>query len=313
MSINKIQFDKGLSLNDFMFRYGTEEQCREALMEWKWADGYICPACGYHKGCRIKTRDVYQCHRCHHQTSLTAGTIFDSTRLPLGKWFLGIYLMTQCKNGISTLEMMRHLGVSYRTAWRLRHKLMEVMYERDAGRKLEGDIELDDAYLGGQRSGGKRGRGAQGKTPFLAAVEKNECQHPIHIKLSRLERFSGQEIEHWAEENLQPGSKVVTDGLACFKSIAKTGCIHESKTVGSHRQAALDPAFHWVNTTLGNIKNSLQGTFHVVFEKYAHRYLAEFQYRYNRRFDLASMFTRLAYVSTHTSPRPEWLLKLAEI
>lgn len=313
MAVNKVQFQKGMSLRDFLKQYGAEGQCREALLKWKWPEGYVCPMCGYHKGCKIKRRGVYQCNRCHHQTSLTAGTIFDSTKLPLRTWFLAMYLMTQSKNGVSTLEMTRHLGVSYRTAWRLRHKLMEVMYERNENRKLKGDIELDDAYLGGQRSGGKRGRGAPGKIPFLAAVEKNKQEHPIYMKLSRLEGFSGQEIESWVGDNLQPGSTVVSDGLQCFSSVGKAGCIHKTKRVGSHKQAVLEPSFHWVNTALGNIKNSLQGTFHVVFDKYAHRYLAEFQYRFNRRFDLPSMFARLAYVSTHTTPRPEWLLKLAEI
>ena len=313
MTVNSNQFQKGMSLWQLNEKYGTEEKCREAVFRMKWPEGYVCPACGHNKGCQIKSRKLYQCHRCHHQTSLTAGTIFDSTKLPLAKWFLAIYLLTQAKNGISSLELMRHLGVTYRTAWRLRHKLMEVMYERNENKKLKGNIELDDAYLGGERSGDKRGRGAPGKIPFLAAVEKNEKGHPLYIKLSRVETFSKQQVENWSIENIQPGSSVVTDGLSCFLGIESAGCIHKTKKVGSHKQAVMEPAFKWVNTVLGNVKNSLRGTYHVVFEKYAHRYLAEFQYRFNRRFDLFSLVPRLAYVALRISPRPEWLLKLAEI
>ena len=313
MSRNKIQFQKGMDMLEFQELYGTEKKCRSALFQWRWPQGYVCPICGYHKGCEIKNRKVYQCNRCHHQTSVTAGTVFDSTRLPLRIWFLCIYILTQSKKGVSTMELMRQLGISYNAAWRMKHKLMQVMYERDSARKLKGDIEMDDAYLGGQRSGAKRGRGAPGKIPFIAAVEKNKQGHPAYVKFAKLVGFRKEEIENWSVENLSPGSKVVTDGLYCFTGVEKSGCLHKIKRVGSHRQAVLEPSFHWVNTILGNLKNSLRGTYHVVHAKYCHRYLAEFQYRFNRRFDLSSMVTRLAYVAVHTSPRPEWCLKLAEM
>ncbi len=313
MALKSVQFQPGISMFRFQEQYGTEEKCREALLKWRWPRGYVCPMCGCSKGCEIKRRRLYQCNQCHHQTSLTAGTIFDSTKLSLRVWFLAMYIMTQTKNGTSTLEMARHLGVTYTTAWRLRHKLMEVMYMRNENMKLKGNIEMDDSYLGGQRSGCKRGRGAPGKIPFIAAVEKNKQGHPVYVKLARLDGFRKEEIEKWSVQNLSPGSKVVTDGLNCFTGVKKSGCLHTTKRVGSHRQAVLEPSFHWVNTVLGNLKNSLRGTFHVVHPKYSHRYLAEFQYRFNRRFDLSALIARLAYVSLRTTPRPEWLLKLAEI
>ena len=102
---------------------------------------------------------VFQCNRCKRQVSLPAGTIFQSTKLPLNAWFLAIYLLTQARNGISALEPGRHLSVSDNTVWKLKHKLMQVMQECDAGRKLSGTVQMEDAYLGGERHGGKRGRG----------------------------------------------------------------------------------------------------------------------------------------------------------
>ena len=100
-------------------------------------------------------------------------------------WFQAIYLMTQDKKGVSAMKLHRHLGISYNAAWRIRHKLMQVMMERDREHPLSGWIQLDDAYLGGERSGGKRGRGAPGKTPFVAAVQTNEQGHPLRMEAHR--------------------------------------------------------------------------------------------------------------------------------
>ena len=130
MRKNPVQFQKGLALHEFMAEYGTEEQCREALFRLRWPNGFVCPECGETSYCELKSRKLYQCHKCHHQSSLSAGTIFHGTRLALKKWFLAIYLLTQRKKSISALEPKRELGVNYNTAWLVKHKLMQVMYER---------------------------------------------------------------------------------------------------------------------------------------------------------------------------------------
>ena len=116
--------------------------------------GFVCPHCGHDRGCQLNTHKLQQCNRCHHQTSITAGTIFDSTKLPLTVWFQAIYLMTQDKKGVSAMKLHRHLGISYNAAWRMKHKLMQVMMERDREHPLSGWIQLDDAYLGGEREVG---------------------------------------------------------------------------------------------------------------------------------------------------------------
>lgn len=195
----------------------------------------------------------------------------------------------------------------------MKHKLMQVMLERDSSRKLKGRIEIDDSYLGGERSGYKRGRGARGKTPFVAAVEKSDDNQPVRIKLTKLKGFRRKELERWSKHHLASGSAVVSDGLACFTQVTKAGCVHEVNFTGSGRKSARHPAFKWVNTVLGNLKNALRGTYHAVRPEHAPRYLAEFQYRFNRRYDLCSIVPRLAYAAAHTSPRPERILKLAEM
>ena len=308
MARNPVQFQKGISLNEFLSLYGTEQQCFDALYHWRWPNGFVCPNCGHDRGCQLTTHKLQQCYRCNRQTSITAGTIFEATKLPLTVWFQGIYFMTQDKKGASAMKLHRQLGISYNAAWRMRHKLMQVMMERDRAHPLGGFIQLDDAYLGGERSGGKRGRGAPGKTPFVAAVETNAEGHPLRVKLTVVEGFRLTEIAAWAQQHLSPGTQVLSDGLACFNGVTAAGCVHEPMVTGGGKAAVERPEFRWVNTILGNI--ALCGTYHAVRPKYAQRYLAEFEYRFNRRFDLPDIIPRLVYVALRTPPMPERLLKL---
>jgi len=167
MAKNKIQFQRGLSLNQFFSQYGTEQQCHAALFRMRWPLGYICPACGHKGYCEIRSRKVYQCNRCHYQTSVINETIFAATKLPLKTWFLGIYLITQSKDGISSLNMGRTLGISANAALRMKHKLQQAMKENDDNHQLDGLILMDDAYWGGKKRDGKRGRGHQEKCHLL--------------------------------------------------------------------------------------------------------------------------------------------------
>jgi transposase-like protein len=159
MARNAVQFQKGLSEAEFTRLYGTEQQCRAIVIAARWPDGFACPACGGGQHSVIKSRDLFQCTACRRQTSPIAGTIFASTKLPLQTWFRAMDHMTQSKQGISSIELGRRLGVSQTTAWKIKHKLKQVMMERDASKQLTGRIEIDATYLGGERSGGKRGRG----------------------------------------------------------------------------------------------------------------------------------------------------------
>jgi transposase-like protein len=312
MPKNPIQFQKGLGLHEFLVQYASEQQCREALYNLRWPKGYICPECGNTTGCELKKRAIYQCHKCHHQTSLTAGTIFHGTKLPLTKWFLAVYLLTQRKKSTSALQLSREIAVNYNTAWKIKHKLMQVMMERERGKKLSGRIEIDDAYMGGEKPG-KRGRGSPNKVPFVAAVETTQDGRPVKIQLRRVRGFRQREIARFAKSCLAPGSDVVSDGLWCFKGVTEAACRHSTIVTGGGRKSAQLSCFKWVNTMLGNVKNSLLGTFHAIRVKHAPRYLAEFEYRFNRRFDLPAMIDRLIYVALRTPPMPYRLLRMAEV
>ncbi|WP_281649235.1 IS1595 family transposase, partial [Parendozoicomonas sp. Alg238-R29] len=294
MPKNKVQFQKGLSLPAFLSQYGKEEQCRDQFFQWRWPDGFECPLCRCKEHCTLKRRELFQCNRCHHQTSLTTGTIMESTKLPFTTWFLAMYLMTQTKNGISALELSRQLGISYNATWRLKHKLMQVMKERDDSSPLHGYVQVDDAYWGGEKHGGKPGRGSENKHPFVAAVETNEENHPLSMRFSMVTSFRKEELELWAKKHLSSQTQlVISDGLGAFIGIANAGHLHKAVVTGGGHASMSNELFTWVNTMIGNVKNSLRGSYHSINPKHLPRYLAEFCYRFNRRFDMGAMISRL--------------------
>jgi hypothetical protein len=256
---------------------------------------------------------LFQCQACRHQTSLIAGTVMQGTKLTLTVWFLAIYLISQAKTGLSALALMRQLGVSYPTAWLIHHKLMQAMAEREERYVLEGQVQVDDAYLGGERSGGKVGRGSENKVPFVAAVSLSDDGHPLRTKLTPVPGFSLKAIEQWAKTSLAPGSIVFSDSLACFAAVTQAGCTHQPTVVAGRKPRDL-PQFQWINTVLGNLKTSLNGSYHAFnFRKYAARYLAAFTYRFNRRFDLSTLHERLLVAAVRCAPHPQRSIRIAEV
>jgi hypothetical protein len=314
MPMNSIQFQPGLSMPEFIQLYGTETQCEAALIQARWPTGFCCPACGHSGHCMLSSRSptTFQCNACHQQTSLIAGTLFQSSNLPLTTWFLAIYLISQAKTGISALALKRHLGVSYPTAWLIQHKLMQAMTERENRYRLSGTVQADDAYLGGERRGGKAGRGSENKVPFVAAVSTDKEGHPGRVKLTPLPGFTTEAVTDWANNHLSPGCTVLSDGLACFAGVSAVGCLHIPHVIGGRKPDEL-PEFRWVNTVLGNVKTSLSGAYHAFdFSKYARRYLGAFAYRFNRRFQLKTLPERLLIAAANTGPRSEAWLRMAE-
>ena len=295
---------RGLSDEAFREAFGAEEQCRSALVRLRWPDGFLCPSCGHRGHCVLAGRGLYQCNRCKKQTSPTAGTIFHATKLPLTLWFAAIHLIVTAKNGISSVELGRRLGVKQPTAWAVKHKIMAVMARREGETPLSGRVEMDDAYLGGVRSGGKRGRGAAGKTPFVAAVSTSPEGRPRKLKLAPVKGFRKREIARGAKHWLAPGTAVVTDGLGCWSALDETACSHQAIRTGSGRKAARVASFKWVNTTLGNIKCAITGTYRKLGPDHAGRYLASFAWRYNRRYQLETMIPRFVHSAARTEPMP---------
>lgn len=268
-----------ISLIEWQKSYGTEKACAATLAKYRWPQGFICPKCGNDSSWYITTRRVYQCSRCQHQVSVTAGTLFHSTNLPLVKWFWAIYLMASDKGGISALRLSKHIGVSWPTARNMLKKIRTAMAHRDSIYRLFDElIELDDTYVGGKKPG-KRGRGAKGKKPILVAVE-HKGKTAGFVAMKAVEAVSGKEIKHFLERHLNNGQKIRTDALPAM-NIVKESHQHDKKVTPSEETSSWLPLVHIV---IGNMKTFLNGTFHGVTHRYLQEYLDEFCYRFNRRF-----------------------------
>lgn len=317
MAMNRVQFQAGLSMRDFQSRYGSEEQCESALFAARWPQGWRCSRCDCSRSFVTQNgsgRRLWECLICGYQSSSIVGTVLEHTKLPLSVWFLAMYLMTQSKNSVSALELKRQLGVTYKTAWLVKHKLLQTMLLREEPRRLDGRVEIDDAYLGGERAGSiNGGRGAFNKTAFVAAVQTDMDGKPRFMRLTPIAAFTKDAFTDWASKSLASTAHVVSDGLHCFMQATRVAASHERHVTGSGRQAAKRVEFRWVNTMLGNLKTALAGTYHSFdHAKYAARYLAEFAYRFNRRFDLAAMLPRLLRAAAVTKPQPLTALRWSE-
>jgi transposase-like protein len=311
MTFNTVQFQPGMSLPEFLHCFGTEAHCAAALKAARWPGGFRCPRCNSdaHYVVGHGARRLFQCNACRHQASLTAGSLMEHTKLPLTTWFLAIYLISQAKTGLSALALMRQLGVSYPTAWLLHHKIMRATAARESCHRLQGAVQVDDAYLGGERAGGKPGRGSENKVPFVAAVSLDAKNRPRFLKLSMVSGFTSEAIGQWAKACLAPGSTVVSDGLGCFAAVSTAGCTHQPVVVGDRKPRDL-PQFLWVNTVLGNLKTTLAGAYHSLkYRKYGASYLAAFAYRFNRRFDLRGLVSRLIVDVARCAPAKELVIR----
>lgn len=267
MPMNMIQFQSGLSLPEFLRQYGTEAQCRAALYRWRWPSGFRCPACQGQDQTSFQRggQTLYQCRGCQHQTTLISGTLLASTKLPLTTWMLAIYLLTSTKTNLAALELKRHLGVCYRTAWRLKHKIMQAMAEREKSRKLSGFVQIDDAYLGGERNGGKPGRGSENKQPFVIAVSTDEhLEHPTFAVIEPVRAFDNASLTEWVARRLAPDAEAFTDGLGCFRRIEAAGHAHTVLETAGGRAATEVAGARWVNVVLSNVKRALDGAYHAI-------------------------------------------------
>jgi hypothetical protein len=177
---------------------------------------------------------------------------------------------------------------------------------------LSGDIQADDACLGGELAGGKAGRGSENKVPFVGAMSLNDVGRPMYVKMAPVPGFTLKAISEWAKVELSPGCVVISDSSACFACVTGAGCQHHAIIAGG-RKPKDSPEFKWINMALGNLKASLGGPHHAFdFAKYGSRYLGAFAYRFNRRFDLGSIAARLIVASATIGPRPATWIRQAE-
>lgn len=267
-----------ISLLEWQKRFGTERACEKVLVKIRWLNGFVCPRCNSTDASYIKTRKVYQCSHCRYQVSITAGTLFHSTNLPLVKWFWAIYFAATDKGGISALRLAKHIGVSWPTARKVLGKIRIAMANRDSVYRLENFIEFDDAYIGGKRPG-KRGRGAAGKKPILVAVETKDKKARF-MAVEAVDVISKETVREFLQHHMKAGQIVRTDAFPALNPVQEMHD-HQKKVVPAEEVSKWLPMVHIV---ISNLKIFLNGTFHGVSFKYLQEYLDEFSYRFNRRF-----------------------------
>lgn len=290
---------ESMTLLEFQKRFASKEDCLQYLFEKRWPNGFECPRCSANKAYYLSARKLHQCAECRHQTSVTARTIFHRTRTPLRVWFWMIFLMSRNKAGHSMLGLQKLLGIrGYRTAWSMGHKIRKAMADRNGCYQLAGLIEMDDAYFGGSRPE-KRGRGAHGKARVLVAAE-NRGDRPGFASMDVVDRIDEEAVRRVTRERIRAEQTIRTDGYSSFRTLTKEGFDHQRLLIGCPQQAS--EKFPWVHTLISNAKSVFQGIHHGVALRHLHRYLAEYCYRFNRRYWEEELFDRLLTACSFSTP-----------
>jgi transposase-like protein len=275
-----------LGLLEFTRAFDTDEKCRSFLEEIRWPDGPTCPHCSskkvYKYKSRVYRRGLYVCGECEKQFTVTVGTIFEDTHLPLPKWFLAIYLISYSKKGISANQLAKMLGTTYKTAWHLNHRIRHCMEHNGLQGLLTGTVEVDETYVGGKPRKGnnkphKRGRGTD-KAPVVALVERNgnAVSHPV-------ERVDAKTLKGAIRETVSKDSVIMTDEWKSYRGLDREFAGHQ---VVKHGQGQFVDGFAFTNTAesfFSLLKRGVYGVFHHVSKKHLHRYCNEFAFRWNCR------------------------------
>jgi transposase-like protein len=293
-----------MSLLDFQERFPDEQACWEYMVKLRWPDGPRCNDCESTRFDLIRTRHVFECRGCRKQLSVTAGTIFHKSRVSLRKWFWAIFLMATSKKGVSMLYLQQQLGIkSYRSVWMMGHKIRSAMIEREELYTLTGSVQTDEIFIGGKQSREDKKKFGNNKTPFLMMVsESSDGKAPRFLKIEELEDITKKYIIPAIELGVEPGSLLKTDGAVIFVGAKKRGYNLNQSSYNQFPEATTEH-LKWLNTLTSNLKRFLISTYHGVFPKYRRAYLAEFAYRFNRRYWPDQAFDRLLYACLHAEPK----------
>ena len=259
--------------------YSNDDQCRDLLERLRWPAGIACLRCGSMGISEYKKRPVYQCNDCRYDFSVTAGTIMHDSHLPLRKWFLAIYLMCESKKGVSALQLKRTLGVAYKTAWYLCHRIREAMGNDPLeGPSLVGIVEVDETLVGGKTRG--KGRAYKGNKTWVAgAIQRNggvRLERIPDVKRNTLHDFIRRTVKDEAEA-------IYTDELASYLGIADHNTRHETVNHSMEEWTVGDVHTNSIEGVWSMFKRSIIGAFHKVSTKHLDRYLDELEWRFSNR------------------------------
>jgi len=266
-----------MNIMKLMDRFHSDESCRNTLTELRWPDGVTCPHCESKDIRNSYTRDQYDCGSCGYQFSVLSGTTFHDTHLPLPKWFVAIYLMVESKKGISANQMKRTLGVSYKTAWYLCHRVRNAMTEARP-KLLREIVEVDETYVGGKTKG--RGHGYKGNKTIVVGATQRKGE-------ARLQVVGGndrQTLHQFIRENTAPDTKAIyTDEWPAYKGIADADTKHKTVNHSAEEWVRGDVHTNTVEGVWSLLKRSIVGSYHKISVKHLDSYLDELEWRFNNR------------------------------
>jgi len=268
---------KDMNLIQLIEQFRDEDQCRKALERMKWPDGIKCPRCGSEKISRIYKRDQFDCDSCHYQFSVTAGSIFHDSHLPLWKWFLAVYLMIESKKGMSALQMKRTLKVAYQTAWYLCHRIRKAMEEAAPEPQLTGTVEVDETYVGGKYDRRRK------RNPWEKQAVMGLLQRKGKFEAKTIPTTGRKILYGIISERVNKDSEIMTDELAAYKILDKTGYKHESVNHSKEEWVRGEVYTNGVENAWSLFKRSIVGSYHQISAKHMDAYLDEFDWRFNNR------------------------------
>jgi transposase-like protein len=279
---------EGLTLTEIFAHFNTEEKARNYLESVRWPLGPVCPHCDNKKESAIwkieanpskKIRaGLYHCNACGKQFTVTVGTIFEDSHIPLQKWIVAWYLLCSSKKGISSLQIQRQLGLgSYRTALFMMHRIRYALKDPVFTTKLSGTVEVDECYIGGRKKGMGR-RYVGNKTPVVAMVERKG-----KVRSMVMEQVNSTNIKAMLKEHIQTSTNIMTDESKPYPRAARDFASHETVNHSLQEYARGDVNTNTVEGYFSLLKRGIIGTFHHVSKKHLPLYLAEFDHRYNHR------------------------------
>jgi len=265
-----------INLVKLIEQFGGDEKCREHLKELRWPDGVKCPRCNGENVSQIKGITKYDCS-CGYQFTVTSGTIFHDSHLPLWKWFLAIYLMTESKKGISACQMQRTISVSYRTAWFLCHRIRAAV-KQEGAELLRGIVEVDETYVGGK----VRGMGKGYKRNKVIAIGAK--QRGGDIRLQTIRHASREVLHKFIHSTTHPKAEAIyTDEWPAYLGVADKDTRHETINHGAEEWVRGDIHTNGIESVWSLLKRSIIGSYHKVSHKHLDAYLDELEHRFNNR------------------------------
>jgi transposase-like protein len=276
---------EAIDLCELVDRYGDDQQCRNYLEHLRWPKGIRCPKCGGERVSSILKRDQHNCdsESCGYQFSVTAGTIFHDTHLPLTKWFLAVFLLCQSRKGMSANQLKRMLRINYRTAWYLCHRIRHAMAEEPPLEKLTGTVEIDETYVGGKKIGWGVGAGKKAKEPVIGIRQRGG-----ELRFFHAEDVKAGTLAQYIKENISDDVDVImTDELVQYPFAMKRAGVHDSKhkTIQHRDRVYVKGDIHTntVESAFSLLKRGIMGTWHRISAKHLAAYLDEMTWRFNNR------------------------------